>query len=123
MMMGPEGNAGVTVKRDELLEKLKTNRDAHRAIFLKALEGYRTEAIKELDSMLSDARDGKRIRRAIMLIEPEDHTRDYNRVINMLTMCVSEVVFVTESEFAQYVEDDWNWKRQFIESTRGYTGR
>jgi hypothetical protein len=31
----------VTVKREELLTKVRTNRDAHRELFLKAQEGYR----------------------------------------------------------------------------------
>lgn len=123
MMMGNDGMAGVTVKRDELLNVLKGNRDNHRQTFLDAQEGYREDAIKELDAMLAEARSGKRIRRQVQLIEPQDHTRDYDRVIRMLEMCTREEIFISESEFAQYVQDDWGWKRDFITSTAGYTNR
>jgi hypothetical protein len=46
----------VKVHKAELLEKVKRNRDAHRDLFLKAQEGYRTAVIAELDRMLADAK-------------------------------------------------------------------
>jgi len=122
-MMSNDGMAGVTVKKDELLTVLKKNRDEHRNIFLDAQKGYREDAIKELDRMLAEARDGKAIRRQIVLVEPQDHTKDYDRVIRMLEMCTKDEIFISESEFAQYVQDDWGWKQQFTASTSGYTGR
>jgi hypothetical protein len=36
----------VKVKRDELLAKVRANRDAHRDLFLKAQEGYRKLVIE-----------------------------------------------------------------------------
>jgi hypothetical protein len=113
----------VTVSKTELLEILRKNRDAHRDIFLKAQIGYRKLAIEELDKMLADAREGKRIIRQITLVEPQDHTRDYTRVIQMLEMSQADSIKVTESQFRCYVQDEWNWKDQFIGSTAGYMGR
>ena len=46
----------VKVKREELLAKVRSNRDAHQTLFLKAQEGYRKLVIEELDRMLEDAR-------------------------------------------------------------------
>lgn len=99
----------VTVTRQELLTKVELNRDAHRDFFLRAQEGYRAAVIAELDAMLSEARDGKKIRRAIMLPEPVDHTSDYNRVIEMLRMSVDEHVELDSQSFDQYVLDNWQW--------------
>jgi hypothetical protein len=42
----------VKVKREELLSKVRANRDAHRSLFLLAQEGYRKLVIEELDKML-----------------------------------------------------------------------
>jgi hypothetical protein len=123
MMIGDNGMSGVTVKKDELLTEIKKNRDAHRDLFIEAQKGYRDDVIKELDAMLSDARAGKSIRRAVQLVEPQDHTKDYDRVIKMLEMCTEEKVFISDSEFAQYVQDDWGWKQQFVASTSNYTNR
>jgi hypothetical protein len=120
MMDQASGMSGVTVKRMELLQVLMANREAHREVFLEAQEGYREEAIKEIDRMLEDARKTKIVRRSITLIEPQDHTKDYDRAIRMLEMCVQENVFISESEFAMFVQDDWDWKKQFVGSTSNY---
>lgn len=100
----------VTVKRDDLLSKVRTNRDAHRDLFLKAQVGYRAAVIAELDKMLAEARDNKPIRRAIQLPEPIDRTQDYDRVIAMLEMSADKEVILQAHEFDQYVLDNWQWK-------------
>jgi hypothetical protein len=100
----------VKVKRLSLLEKLQSNRQAHRDIFLKAQEGYRKRVIQELDQMLAETRAGKSIRRAINLPEPQDHTADYDRVIAMLEMSVEDEVQIFAQEFDMYVMDNWAWK-------------
>jgi len=58
----------VKVKREELLTKVRSNRDAHRTLFLKAQEGYRKLVIEELDRMLADAKAGGPIARSINLV-------------------------------------------------------
>lgn len=100
----------VTVKTKSLLYEVTKNRKEHRANFLKAQEGYRKQVIEELDRMLDDARTGKPIRRAIELPEPEDHTKDYDRVIAMLEMSVDTEVILGSMEFDNYVLDNWSWK-------------
>ena len=64
----------VKVKKDELLEILKKNRDAHRAIFEETRKGYRIEAIRLLDKALKDAREGRKITTYIKLNAPIDQT-------------------------------------------------
>jgi len=48
----------VKVNRAELLAKVRTNRYAHRDLFLKAQEGYRKLVIEGLDPMLADFKAG-----------------------------------------------------------------
>jgi hypothetical protein len=106
----------VKVERIALLMAIKGNRDAHRAVFLKAQEGYRNMMIEELDRMLQDAKEGKQIRRTVSLVEPQDHTEDYDRVITMLEMSVDKEIEIDAGSFDQYVRDRWSWK-QFTDST------
>lgn len=106
----------VKIKREDLLRNVQLNRSKHRNLFLKAQEGYREEVIEELDKMLKEAREGKRIRRLIELPEPVDHTSDYDRVIRMLEMSVDEEIELTSVEFDQYVMDNWSWK-EFVFAT------
>ena len=112
----------IKVKTSELLSKLKTNRNAHRELFLKAQVGYRKAVIEELDRMLQEARDGKSIRRAIKLPEPQDHTEDYDTAIMMLEMSVEETLVISVHEFAQYVQDKWSWSDMVTTCNAGYAG-
>lgn len=110
------------VKRTELLAVLRKNREAHRGIFLKACEGYKAKAIKELEGMLDDARKGYRFARFLSLPEPVDQTREYDRAIRAMEMDVREEIELSGQEFAQYVMDDWGWKQTFTETNAPYFG-
>jgi len=110
----------IRIKKDELLAAVKKNREGHRAVFEEALEGYRKQAVAELEAILAEAKAGKRIRRGVSLIEPTDQTREYDRIIRALEMSTDQVIELSEGEFAQYVMDDWHWKGQFIATTQAY---
>src|SRR5690349_7912936 len=84
----------VKVKREDLLAKVRANRDAHRELFLKAQANYRKFIIEELDRMLADAKANRKIRRSIDLVEPRDHTSDYDRTIMMLDMSVDDTIIL-----------------------------
>jgi hypothetical protein len=105
----------------ELRTKIQANRDRHRKIFLEAQDGYRNAMIRELDKRLKEAQSGKKIARVAFFTEPEDHTRDYDRILKMLEMCSESHVELNEDEFGQYVMDDWQWKRQFLLSNSAYS--
>lgn len=106
----------VTVERGALLERLRENRKNHRDLFLKAQEGYRARVIEELDQMLSDARIGKPIRASVALVEPQDHTDEYDRVVRMLEMSVDHNITIDARSFAQFAMDQWDWT-SFAETT------
>jgi len=74
----------IRVQRIELLGKIKANRALHRDIFQRALVKFRERALEELDRRLLDIRHGRKIDLYIGLPRPEDHTADYDRVIQML---------------------------------------
>jgi hypothetical protein len=99
----------VTVKRTELIEVVTKNRDAHRALFLKAQEGFRARAVEELDAMLAAARDGGALRLHVGLVAPEDHTVEYDRALQMLSMSQDDVVTIDQHSFAQLVRNEWAW--------------
>ena len=111
----------VRIEKSELLEILKKNREAHRAIFEAALAGYRKKAIQLLDKALKDAKEGRKINTWIQLQEPVDQTKDYDRAIRMIGMSVDENIEIGETDFANYVLDDWQWKQQFLTTNAMYT--
>ena len=108
------------VKKAELLEIVKQNRKDHKDVVAEAMENYRRAAIAELESMLADAKAGRRIRRSIELIQPMDMTREYDQIIRQLEMEVEDTVELSAGEFAQYVLNRWSWREQFASSARMY---
>jgi tRNA A37 N6-isopentenylltransferase MiaA len=123
MAMMDNGMSNVTCKKVEILAALRKNRDAHRDIFLAAQNGYRKEVIAELEKSLKDAREGRNVQTTIELEAPEDHTKDYDRIIRMLEMSVKDEIEVSELQFQQYVLDDWTWKFHFASNSARYVGR
>ena len=111
----------IRVRKHELLDKLKVNREAHRDVFLKAQEGYRKKAIEELEEALVRARTDNAAQVRVFLPWPEDHTKDYDHIIAMVEMSIDDLFELNQNDFARYVLDDWEWKAQFTQSVMAYT--
>lgn len=111
----------VVVKKEDLTNTLKLNRDNHRQAFEEAVAGYRKRAIELLEEHIKRISDGKVERVLVSLPEPEDHTDDYNRIITMLEWTVFDTVELPMREFDMYVRDNWNWKGEFIATSQMYT--
>lgn len=105
----------IKVNKASLLEIIKKNREEHRGMVEEAQKKFREVAIKALDITLRAALNGKafELRNLSALFVPEDHTRDYDRSIQMLEMSVEVEVMVSEQEFQNYVQDIWGWSRDW----------
>lgn len=110
----------ITVAKDELLAKIKDNRDKHRTVFLAALEGYKREAIRVFNAHIREIEEGKARAVSVSLTPPEDHTRDYDRVIGMLEMDQGDTFRLDQGTYQSYVDDDWMWKRQWSKLSSTY---
>lgn len=113
----------ITVDKGELLGKLRVNRDKHRTVFLDALEGYRKEAIRTLKTHIKALEEGRSPVVMINLNRPEDHTRDYDRVIGMLEMDKSPEFRLDAVTYGNYVNDDWRWKREWAKLSSSYANQ
>ena len=116
--------------REEILTRVTDNRDKHATAYSEAMEGYYLEVEDQLLAIAKEARaqvklanDSKepKVRAwSVNARQPEDHTADYDRIIDMLTLAKGENIELDENEFAQYVRDEWVWKRAFTESASFY---
>lgn len=113
----------VVVQKDKLVETLTTNRDAHRAIFEEALEGYKTRSVELLEEHIERIKKGKVERIVVSLPVPEDHTDDYDRALTSLEWSIFDEVELSMREFDQYVRDNWSWKNEFTATTAMYNNR
>src|SRR5206468_8580320 len=94
----------IKVEKPKLLAILQKNRDAHHEIFLEAQKGFRKTVIQELEKRLELARAGKRVDQYLRLPEPVDRTRDYDRVISMLKMDLTDTVELSETDYSRSEE-------------------
>lgn len=110
----------VVVRKDRLLDILKSNKDAHRGQFLEALENYKTRSIELLEEHVERIRSGSVETVLVHLPRPEDHTDDYERAIATLEWTIFDEVELTIREFDMYVRDNWNWKAAFVATNTMY---
>lgn len=108
----------VRVNKGELLAVVQKNRDNHRAEFEKALAEYKEALTTYLNEKIEEVKAGRLVEHYIKLPQPEDHTDDYDQVLEMLAMSVDNEIELDYSDFARYVRDDWGWKGQFMASTQ-----
>lgn len=99
----------IRVKKDDLLAKLRANRENHKAVFDKAAEGYRAKVVSVLEERIADARQGKLPTLIFNLPMPMNQTAQYDRAIGMLEMTIEDTIELEEHDYQQYVMDEWGW--------------
>lgn len=104
----------VTVRKDELLKKLRENKEQHRTIFLKAIELFREEAIRVFEKNLEAAKSNKPFQVKLNIERPRDHTEEYQRAIEMLEWSTKDEVEISEQDFKCFVQDNWDWQTLFL---------
>ena len=110
-----------TINKAKLLEILRENKAKHVEVFEEAMRGWRQhalEALAEREKLLRSGRLPKAI--TISLPAPENHAKDYDRVIGMLELHLGETFTLPEQEYSWYVDDNWDWKRRWTTSNSGY---
>jgi len=111
MGMFGEDKMYVTVETTELLERLKTNRKAHAETYADAIKLWRNDlshTCQKLDVSGADSfpKKLKRLEGSC----PTSHVEEYDRVIDMFEMSVSETVKLDMHNFNRYCRDEWGWK-------------
>lgn len=110
----------IWVDKDKLLEALRTNREGHAAQYEKAKAGYLKVTEEKLADLLKRVADGELVGQVWLEAPPEDRTSDYDDVIAMMEWSNGESIELTQSQFKQYVQDDWGWKRDWLTSNSVY---
>lgn len=122
-MLNDFAESKITVKKSALLEALRSNREKHSSEYKEAYEGYKVEFVKEAEKLLAYAKDGKFEKTTINCKPPEDHTKDYDRVIRMMEMSTADEITLMEQQFSQYVLDEWRWQHEFKALSARYSNR
>lgn len=111
----------VKVKKGDLLEKLKANRQKHEQEYKEALQGFQETVVESLTTKAVElkAKPPKEDVQ-VFLQAPQEYLEQYDQAIAMLEWSTQDEVELNGQEFAQYVLDKWSWKDQFAMSNTGY---
>lgn len=121
----------VRVNKTVLEVAIRQNLEVHKAAYVDAKEGWEKAVSKFLkshyDSFVADGylkdSDGEDVRYLHIPEKPENHSKDYERVLKMLEMSTETEIELTQQDFSRYVMDEWEWKSKFETSTSAYTSR
>ncbi len=106
----------IKVNKQELLNKLKENREIHIKEYKEMFTEYQKETIKILQKVLREAKkvpELKQIPTYIGTQAPESSEKEYDVVIGMLEFSTQEDLEITQKEYKQYVLNEWNWSHNF----------
>lgn len=114
----------VRVSKEDLLQALQANKTEHRQIFEESIDVWHKNVQEKLATMVEQAKKGPGfVELNVGLPRPDDHTKDYDRVIRMIEMSKDEEFELDARDFAQYVMDEWGWQAHFLSVSSNYSDR
>jgi hypothetical protein len=112
----------IKAKKEEVLEKLRTNRETHSKIAAEARVGYVEKAQQALNKRMAELKEGKIVGLSFNLRAPMDHTRVYDTAIASLELHQEDEITLTSDQVRHLCLDDWDWKEEFLTSNSQYSG-
>lgn len=107
----------VNVSRVELLKKLKENLTAHRAEYDEAVIAFHARLQDDLKLALKKVKavqDVESLKNFKFHVPfPQNHSADYEEVIEMLEMSVDKSINLDAQSFRAYIKNEWVWRTQF----------
>jgi hypothetical protein len=119
MFRGSKVDLNISIERTKLIGILKENKETHVATFNKAMEGYKEELVKVAEINLERAKEGKDPK-GLRHRKPTNYAAQYDRALGMLELSTDETVKVSAYDYARFVEDDWDWKDEFVGTSQAY---
>lgn len=113
----------VNVNKQDLLDTLRSNRAKHVDTFEQVLEDYRTRAVMLLEEHIDRIRSGAVESVSVILPPPRNYEDEYDQAIAMVEWEQDDVIRLDSHTFAQWVMDQWRWKRDFNETVATYSLR
>lgn len=101
---------------------VQQNLAKHNEVLKQAKDGYIKAVKMHLEKHLADVQAGKKVNLRVFadLEAPMDASAEYQTIISMLEMSTDEVIELTHQQFKQYVQNQWNWRANFVNQNRKY---
>lgn len=120
--MRMNGNRTITVKKADLIAKIKTNKITHEKAYAKAVVAYKKEALRQLIELTKKAKEGD-LAIKLNLTTPINNIESYDKIVSMFEWDVNTEVDLTQQEFNEYIQDETEASRHATMSNQMYLGR
>lgn len=97
----------VRIDKERLLEIIEANKEKYVADLREARAAYLLKAKEELSAALKNVTAFNSVH--VLIQAPVDQTAEYNKVIQMLELTTDTVIELTNNEFDQFVNNEWNF--------------
>lgn len=111
----------IRAKKDEILSRLRTNRETHATIVAEARKGYVDLAREALRQRLDQLESGKIVALTFSLEPPQDHSDVYDTAIQMLELATDDVIEMDSNQVRTLVMDQWDWSQKFLHVNSHYS--
>jgi hypothetical protein len=102
----------VKIKRDKLLNIVRSNKEKHIKEFNEAVEDFKKAVIKVSEENVTLINEGKLELKPVPH-KPVSYESSYVRAIRMLELSVDTEIELNLHDFDQLVQDEWQWKQTF----------
>ncbi len=99
------GSREIKVKKAELIEKIKLNKENHIKEYEKAVVAYKEEALRQLANLTTRVNEGV-LGVKLDLVTPINNSDNYDKILEMFEWEVEDEVVLGQSEFIEYVQDE-----------------
>lgn len=116
------------IKKEDLITRLKSNLVKHEKDYKKAMKGWQRKVAQTATKLAFAAKKGtlkdtKLVHELNRLQQPKDMRESYKKTISMIKHSVENIVQLDEFDFTRFMQDDWDWKADWLTSNTGYMGR
>lgn len=117
-------------EKSYVLSKLKENERVHRETYEDALKNWHQKMLTDLRRLAREfkkatPKDSLDINLYNQLIsentQPRSYLTEYEIAIEWIENSVDEKILLTQSQFRQYIKDNWEWTDEFIVANAKYT--
>ncbi len=102
-------NLETTLKKSDLIDALKKNRDAHVVDYERARAVFLVDVKKKLKSLLKKANTGEVTTYNVGLSPPVLRKDKYDQIIGQLEMSQETELKIDTKDYNCIVNDDWDW--------------
>ena len=119
--MHQKGNREITVKKKDLIERIAANKERHIQQFEAAKIAYKKEALRQLEELRQKVENGD-LDIKLNLVSPQDVSKKYDEKSEMFEWEIADEVTLTQDEFKDYVQDNFDFARSAFFSNQSYLG-